>query len=83
MPSLSLALPSVKRERLMLDVSFSISPDDLVSRRRSDPARSTKLIFPWRMCPKSGSCTQRDQSQHDAARACKLVCRSAFEGSLL
>ena len=43
----------------MLDVSFSISPDDLVSRRRSDPARSTKLIFPWRMCPKSGSCIEK------------------------
>ena len=36
-------LPRVKRERLMELVSFSISPEALVSLTRSLPARSTKL----------------------------------------
>lgn len=40
----------------MLEVSFSISPVDLVSRSRSLPARSTKDTLPCRVCPKLGSC---------------------------
>lgn len=51
----------------MLVDSFSISPVDLVSLKRSDPARSTKLILPCRMCPKSGSCSMASSpGQHFA-----------------
>ena len=42
-------LPRVKRERLIELVSFSISPEALVSLTRSLPARSTKLTCRHKM----------------------------------
>ena len=45
-----MTFPSVLRERLIFVASFSLSPEACVLLWRSDPARSTRLSFPTRMC---------------------------------
>ena len=43
-----MTLPNVNRDLLMFPVSFAISPADLDSFKRSEPAKSTKENFPYR-----------------------------------
>ena len=51
-----MTLPSAARERLIFVASFSRNPVAPVFDCRSEPAKSTRLSFPTRMCSEPSGC---------------------------